>query len=182
MSKRTSSLCALLIGIVCGILIGISGSKARLGKSGSTVAVMDTTTVTDTIHYVMPTAKDSVRTRYITRYLPVVKRDTIIAERLTRKTGDAFPPLLLSDDRDSTAVEIPITQKRYDGEDYRAYVSGYEARLDSIFVYAKSTTIRERSMKPPDKWHIGITGGYGITGKGLQPYIGIGLTYSLISF
>ncbi len=182
MSKRTSSTCALLIGIVCGIIIGVFCPLGQLGESGSTVVVRDTTTVTDTLHYLMPTATDSVRTRTITRYLPVVKRDTIIAERLTYKTGDAFPPFLLSDERDSTAVEIPITQKRYEGEDYRAYVSGYEARLDSIFVYARSTTIRERSMKPPDKWHIGITGGYGITTNGLRPYIGIGLTYSIISF
>ena len=87
-------------------------------------------------------------------------------------------------DSDSAAVEIPITQKRYDGEDYRAYVSGYEPNLDSIFVFPKTTVIHERSYKPPNKWHIGITGGYGygFKSKQAEPYIGIGITYSLISF
>ena len=90
----------------------------------------------------------------------------------------------MSDERDSMAVEIPITQKRYESDDYRAYVSGYEPRLDSIFVFPKTTIIRERSYKPPNKWHIGITGGYGygIKSKQVEPYIGIGLTYSIINF
>lgn len=179
MSKKTA-LFGLLILFVG--LMGIVGIMGFMGKRGETVVVCDTTTVMDTIPYFMPVATDSVRTKYITRYLPVVKRDTILAENYDHHNGEAIPPLLLSDERDSTAVEIPITQKRYEGEDYCAYVSGYEATLDSIFVYAKTTTVRERSSKPPDKWHIGITGGYGITAKGLQPFIGIGLTYSLISF
>lgn len=179
MSKRTTlfGLLVLFVG-----LMGIVGIMGIVGKSGDTITVRDTTTVTDTIFYMMPVATDSVRTKYITRYLPVVKRDTILAENSNLHNGECLPPLLLSDDRDSTAVEIPITQKRYEGTDYCAYVSGYEASLDSIFVFARTTTIRERSTKPPDKWHIGVTAGYGITTKGLQPYVGIGLTYSLISF
>ncbi len=98
--------------------------------------------------------------------------------------GMEFPPQEMSDERDSMAVEIPITQKRYESDDYRAYVSGYEPRLDSIFVFPKTTVIRERSYKPPNRWHIGITGGYGygIKSKQVEPYIGIGLTYSIISF
>lgn len=89
-----------------------------------------------------------------------------------------------SGDSDSATVAIPITQKRYDGDNYRAYVSGYEPNLDSIFVFPKTTVIRERSYKPPNKWHIGITGGYGygFKSKQAEPYIGIGITYSIISF
>ena len=90
----------------------------------------------------------------------------------------------MSDERDSMAVEIPIIQKRYDGDDYRAYVSGYEPNLDSIYVFPKTTVIHERSYKPPNKWHIGITGGYayGFKSKQAEPYIGLGITYSIISF
>ncbi len=181
MSNKTTTLLALLTGLVCGVLVGIACTIGMAAKRCETVTVRDTMTVTDTVFYMMPTATDSVRTKYITRYLPVVKRDTIVAGN-NRHNGECLPPLLLSGDSDSTAVEIPITQKRYEGEGYRAYVSGYEASLDSIFVYARTTTIRERSAKPPDKWHIGVTAGYGFTTKGMQPYVGIGLTYSLISF
>ncbi|MBR1464950.1 MAG: hypothetical protein IJ607_01150 [Bacteroidaceae bacterium] len=85
---------------------------------------------------------------------------------------------------DSIPVEIPIIQKRYEGDDYRAYVSGYEPSLDSIYVFPKTTVIHERSYKPPNKWHIGITGGcgYGFKSKQAEPYIGIGITYSIFSF
>ena len=81
--------------------------------------------------------------------------------------------------------KTPIfTAGTYVGKDYLAYVSGYEPSLDSIFVYPKTTTIRERIYKPPNKWHIGITGGYGYSFKTKQatPYVGIGITYSLFSF
>jgi hypothetical protein len=180
MSRKTA-IVTLFTGIVCGVAIGITGSKVMRGKSGC-VVVRDTTTVRDTVCYTLPAASDSARTKYITRYLPLVKRDTLFAEMNDQDNGDFIPSVQLSDDRDSASVEIPITQKRYDGADYCAYVSGYEASLDSIFVYTRTTTIKERGSKPPDKWHIGITGGYGITPKGLRPYVGIGLTYSLISF
>ena len=133
--------------------------------------------------------------------------DTFLAENYAQNIGENIPPQelaspklltlnhsckhdgirlteVLSDERDSMAVEIPITQKRYDGDDYRAYVSGYEPNLDSIFVFPKTTVIHERSYKPPNKWHIGITGGYGygFKSKQAEPYIGIGITYSIFSF
>ena len=105
-------------------------------------------------------------------------------EDVAQNNGENIPPLYASVDSDSAAVAIPITQKRYDGDDYRAYVSGYEPNLDSIFVFPKTTVIHERSYKPPNKWHIGITGGYGygFKSKQAEPYIGIGITYSIISF
>lgn len=73
-----------------------------------------------------------------------------------------------------------MEQKRYEGEGYRAYVSGYMPCLDSIFVYQKRETVTIK--KPPNHWHIGLTGGYGFTPRGAQPYIAIGITYSLFSF
>lgn len=110
--------------------------------------------------------------------------DTFLAENYAQNIGENIPPQELSDERDSMAVEIPITQKRYEGDDYRAWVSGYEPSLDSIYVFPKTTVIHERSYKPPNKWHIGITGGYGygFKSKQAEPYIGIGITYSIFSF
>lgn len=98
--------------------------------------------------------------------------------------GTEIPPQEMSDERDSMAVEIPITQKRYEGEGYRVYVSGYEPNLDSVYVFQRTAVVHERSYKPPNKWHIGITGGYGygFKSKHAEPYIGIGITYSIISF
>lgn len=90
----------------------------------------------------------------------------------------------MSDERDSVAVKIPITQKRYDGENYSAWVSGYEPSLDSIFVSQRTDVVTIREKKPPNKWHIGVQCGVGYTFKSKQfePFIGVGLSYSIISF
>lgn len=184
-----AALVFMLVGLVLGGIIGYS----LFGRGTITVKTeRDTTTYVDTVPYYQPVAKDSAVIRYVTRTLPVKgsdssttnKTDTFLAENYAQNNGENIPPQGMSDERDSMAVEIPIIQKRYDGDDYRAYVSGYEPNLDSIFVFPKTTVIHERSYKPPNKWHIGITGGYGygFKSKQAEPYIGVGLTYSLFSF
>ncbi len=185
-----AALLFMLVGLVLGGIIGY-GVSGR-GKATDYVSKRDTSTYIDTIPYYQPVPKDSAVIRYVTRTLPVKggdnittnKSDTFLPENYAQNNGENIPPQEMSDERDSMAVEIPITQKRYDGDDYRAYVSGYEPSLDSIFVFPKTTTIRERAYKPPNKWHIGITAGYGygFKSKQAEPYIGIGITYSIISF
>lgn len=174
------------------IAAGFLGYHAGVSEKESRIVERDTSTYIDTIPYYQPVPKDSMVIKYVTRTLPVKRRDssttnktdTFLAENYAQNNGENIPPLYASVDSDSAAVVVPITQKRYENADYRAYVSGYEANLDSIFVFPKHTIIRERSEKPPNKWHIGITGGYGygIKSKQLEPYIGVGLTYSLFSF
>lgn len=112
------------------------------------------------------------------------------------KMGDAAQPPIRADTNtagiywqelagntaDSATVELPIMQSVYESKDYKAYVSGVHAQLDSIFVYPLHEVVTIKEKQPPKRWHIGVTTGYGLTTKGMQPYIGIGLTYSLISF
>ena len=182
---------ALDVLALTGFMIGCYGVFCMYNVS-RVASYCDTTTYVDTIPYYQPVPKDSAVIRYVTRTLPVKgsdnsttnKSDTFLAEKYAQNNGENIPPLYASVDSDSAAVAIPITQKRYDGDDYLAYVSGYEPNLDSIFVFPKTTVIRERSEKPPNKWHIGITGGYGygFKSKQAEPYIGIGITYSIISF
>ncbi len=84
--------------------------------------------------------------------------------------------------QDSVAVEIPITQKHYRDSTYEAWVSGFSQNLDSIRVYPRTETITIRDYKPPNRWHLGLTAGYAYTPRGFQPYIGIGISYSLFSW
>ena len=180
-----AALVFMLVGLVLGGIIGYG--VFRCADSSINVTERDTSTYVDTIPYYKPVPKDSTVIKYVKRTLPVStpqKNDTSLAENYAQNNGENIPPLYASVDSDSAAVAIPITQKRYDGDDYRAYVSGYEPNLDSIFVFPKTTVIHERSYKPPNKWHIGITGGYGygLKSKQAEPYIGIGITYSIISF
>ena len=196
--------------LVCGLACMVTGLCMTCQCDGVTSeTVRDTITYVDTIAYYQPVLRDSTVLRYVMRVLPVKgrdnittnKTDTFLAEKYAQNNGENIRNSgcarqkeselsLLSLNRsvgvdsDSAAVAIPITQKRYEGNDYRAYVSGYEPRLDSIFVYPKTSVVHERSYKPPNKWHIGITGGfgYGLRSNRAEPSIGIGITYSIFSF
>lgn len=42
--------------------------------------------------------------------------------------------------KDSQTISLPITQKYYDSDNYKAWVSGYEPRLDSIMTFNKTVT------------------------------------------
>ena len=81
---------------------------------------------------------------------------------------------------DSVNVQIPITQKVYEDSTYKAYISGYNASLDSFYIYpqTKIVTIKEK----PKRWHLSVSAGYGITPKGLQPCLMVGVSYMIFSF
>ena len=117
-----------------GWMVGLSSRESR--EAPDTVRV----TVTDTVAFYQPVARDSLVIRYVTRVLPTCSResheeqDTVDEVAMTsRHTGHILP--------DSVGVEVPISQKKYETAQYRAYVSGFEPSLDSIFVNQK--TVRE---------------------------------------
>lgn len=191
-----AALVFILVGLVlgCMLVLGCIIGYGVFGRSKATdyVSERDTSTYIDTIPYYQPVPKDSMVIKYVTRTLPVKRRDssttnktdTFLAENHAQKDGGNIPPQELSDDRDSMAVEIPITQQRYESDEYSAWVSGYAPCLDSIRVYPRTTVIRERERKPPNRWHIGVTGGYGygIKSKQVEPFVGVGIMYSILSF
>lgn len=76
---------------------------------------------------------------------------------------------------DTLHVALPIEQKVYEDSTYRAYVSGFDAKLDSIKIYQPTRYITITNTSPPNRWSWGLQGGVGITPKGIQPYIGIGI-------
>ena len=78
---------------------------------------------------------------------------------------------------DSVEVELPIEQKVYSDSLYKAWVSGFDARLDSIYIYQPTRYITIKTTEQPSRWSWGVQGGVGITPKGVQPYIGIGATF-----
>ena len=82
--------------------------------------------------------------------------------------------------RDTIEVEIPITERTYLDEEYKAVVEGYNPILKSIEVYPKTAYITTtETIKERKRWgvSIGIQGGYGITPKGYQPYAGVGVSF-----
>lgn len=83
--------------------------------------------------------------------------------------------------QDSVTVILPIEQRTYASDQYTAWVSGYEARLDSIALYAKEVVV-ERELyldKKRRRWGCVVGAGVGTNLKGVSPYVGITVGYSL---
>jgi len=86
---------------------------------------------------------------------------------------------------DTVAVPVPIERKTYEDSSYRAVVSGWHPSLDTLDIYQKTTIIEKQipvPVKVKPRWTVGITAGYGAGKDGLTPYVGVGVTYGLISF
>lgn len=127
--------------------------------------ICDTTKVTivDSVKKSFPLPVDSFVVRYITKSLPIA-RDSATTKHLVR---------------DSVKVQIPISQKVYEDTLYKAYVSGYEPKLDSITIKQKTTYITHTIRDKESRFRIGLQAGYGLTPKGMMPYFGVGLSYRL---
>ena len=117
----------------------------------------------DTVRVIEPQYIHSVETQRVEAPMALARRDT---------TG-AMPV-------DSIIVEIPVESRQYVGESYRAYVSGWRPRLDSLILTRPVASV---AVSPATRQHsrisAGIQAGVGLTPKGLQPYVGIGLTLRL---
>lgn len=148
----------LCISVVLNIVLYIEHGKIKSEKVCDTTKV----TVVDSVKKSFPVPVDSFVVRYITKSLPVAR------DSATKQLGN-----------DSVKVQIPISQKVYEDTLYRAYVSGYEPNLDSITIKQRTTYITRTIRDKESRFRIGLQAGYGLTPKGMMPYVGIGLSYRL---
>ena len=152
---------------IIGIIIGLCLVKCVSKPVDNIKIERDTVVVVDTAYYDRPVAKDSIRTKFVTRWLPA-KHDTI-SNTVTMWAHD------------TVAVEVPITSKHYGSGEYDAWVSGFEPSLDSIRVYQRTAYVTEvRTIsKPPNKWELDIVGGidYGFKSQQYRPFAGGELLY-----
>lgn len=124
--------------------------------------------VTDTIFKVIKVDRPIVRESTIVKYevvqLPIVANDTICV-------SDTI--------KDSVFVQVPIEQKVYSDSNYTAWVSGYRPKLDSISITHQEVSFHKlvNNSKGSKRLFIGIQVGYGITPRGMQPYLGLGVSY-----
>lgn len=149
----------LCISIILNIFLYLEHSSIESKK------VCDTTkiTIVDSVKKSFPMPVDSFVVRYITRLLPITS-DSATTKHLVS---------------DSVKVQIPISQKVYEDTLYKAYVSGYEPKLDSITIKQKTTYITHTIRNKEPWFRIGLQAGYGLTPKGMMPYFGVGLSYRL---
>ena len=162
----------VIITVLAGIFVGAyvrECQSCRVRTADPTECVTDTFTVYDTIPYHAPVQQSELVTGSRRYTLPTYCFISVGGQ--PRCSGD------------SEIVELPIIQRHYADSTYEAWVSGpIDPKLDSLRVFASTTIVTKREWKPPKRWHIGPTIGCGFTPKGFQPYIGVSITYSIISF
>lgn len=149
--------------------------EAKVSVGAKYETVYDTIPWFDTIPYYLPVPRDSVVIRYVTATLPAA-HDSITADD---DPGDAVCEKAVSD---SARVVVPITQKVYSTPDFTAYVSGYQASLDSFNIYRQHYQLEPR---PPDKtsrWGLSAGTGVAWTPNGLRPALFVGVTYTFKRF
>ena len=157
-----------LAGAILGLCTGFFSAKAIYDKPLEESVIRDTVTLHDTIPDIAPTPKDSVRLKYVTRWLPRAVHDTI----------DHFVEVSKMM-HDTVAVQVPITSKHYGSKDYDAWVSGFDPSLDSIKVYKETQVITEaitRTVK--DNKHFFLDAGagceYKFDSKTVVPFAEVG--------
>lgn len=114
--------------------------------------------------------------RYVQKIGNYVQETGYNDEGVDTSHGKVFQP------PDSADVIIPITQKKYEGKEYTAWVSGYEARLDSINILRRTDIVTKTLYvdKKRRRWGCVAGVGVGVNRKGeVQPMLGVTFGYRL---
>lgn len=182
----------VLIGVFLGIILGVIYNHVIAPKiyNGDGVEVKREVFY-DTIPYIAPPPKDSVFSRTDIVRLPVVNPtpgthkpgSNLISganHNNTQSVDTLINTICVESPGDSATVAVPITQYEFSDSTYNLKVSGFNVAVDELKVFPRRevVTIKE----PPNRWHLGLSAGYGITPKGMQPIVALTLTYSLFSF
>lgn len=128
----------------------------------------DTVRVTKWLHDTV-TVESSRPSGSVQAWLPVVKPEAPEVPDTTISKMETVAP-------DTVLVDVPIEEKVYIGDNYRAIVRGYQPELTDIWVRETVSTIRVPVRR---RWNVtaGPQVGIGITPDGWRPYAGVGVTF-----
>lgn len=116
-------------------------------------------------------------------------RDTITRDKPILQVRTAIDTLLVpvTDTltlRDTIWMQQPREQIAWQDSFAMVYASGIRPQVDSVKHFVTTQVITERipvEVVRKTRWGIGINAGYGASKDGLTPYVGIGITYNIIS-
>ena len=199
-------LAKILAYVLVGVLLCLNVYQCHRGRAvlPTNGAYIDTLTVYDTVRVEIPAPQEEKPLGSVTAKLPVSVTKVSENERKLQETvqmlrdslanfGKSIPPTAYDKEdnfpnkseqtQDSVTVQIPITQRVYETDRYRAVVSGYQPSLDDLLIYQPSQVVRIKDK--PKRWGVGVQVGYGVT-IGKQPqfstYIGVGVSYNIWNF
>ena len=161
-SKRILLLLLVAVSTLIGFRLGGLHQCHRMRPNGAINAKVDTLIVRDTITFLKP--------------ISVTKR--VVERELVRVTDTI-------DVHDTLYVYLDREQIQWRDSLCEVYASGINPRVDSVRHYRESKIITIETQTPvkvKDNWGVGLQAGYGASKDGLSPYIGIGLTYNILSW
>ena len=121
--------------------------------------------------------------------IQVIKRDTLrlntpILREIHKVTHDTIKIVMNDTIVRRDTIYLEREQRVYEDEDYKAFVSGFQPRLDSIYVYPK--TIYEAKVSTRKEWRqftYGVQVGVGVvmpfnSSLSFGGYVGVGIGYN----
>lgn len=178
--------------LLMAVVAGASLSCAYRLHSKPPIKQVDTVYIHDTTRILEPVAVQYIPTGYELTQIGLVaelrdRLSELVSELEAVRMADRICSLADSlDQREPTIIvrdslvfiQVPMEQKIYEGENYKAAVSGYKPTLDWIETYNTTKTITPQ----PKKWGLSISAGYGITPNGFEPTLMIGVSRDFIQW
>lgn len=169
------------LGIAVAVLIGFLIGQQHPQKSPvePKPEKVDTLFIRDTNSYTEPPKEPSPDVLIKEIPVPVYVADSSAIDSLLTEcsrlkiVGDSLQLILLR------------VQRHYSDSTFDAWVSGIDPRLDSIKTYQNNMVITKEipvQVKVRSRWGLGIQAGYGASKDGLSPYIGVGVSYNVLSW
>ena len=145
---------AVLLGFLVGQRCPRNGGGETLIPKVDTLFIRDTTKVTEPISV----------TKRVVDSIPYPVTDTL---RL----------------RDTLYVILERKQIRWEDSLAVVYASGVMPQVDSVIHHIENLIItKEIPLIKKTRWGLGVQAGYGISNQGLTPYVGVGVSYNIISW
>ena len=145
---------AILIGFLIGQRCPKGGQNEPIKERVDTLFIRDTIKVTEAVSV----------TKHVVDSVPYPVIDTL---RL----------------RDTLYVYLEREQIRWEDSLAVVYASGIDPQVDSVIHFQDQLIItKEISVTKKTRWGLGVQGGMGIGKGGITPYVGIGVSYNLLSW
>ena len=158
--KVMTILCVILLMFSIGILIGQKNRQKTPIEPPETK--VDTLVIRDTIMQYNPIFVNKIKVDSV--LIPI--KDTIVI-------------------RDSVYIYMDREKITWRDSLCEVYASGIMPQVDSVrhFTKYKYITIETQvPVKVKSHWGLGVNAGYGVGQGGLTPYIGIGVSYNILSW
>ena len=167
------------VGLAVAVLLGfLVGQRCPRNGGGETATPkVDTLFIRDTNTFTEPKKEPSPDVLIKEIPVPVYVADSSAIDSLLNECAR------LERVGDSLQLVLLRVQRHYSDSTFDAWVSGVDPRLDSIKTYQTNMVItKEIPVIKKTRWGLGVHAGVGAGKGGLTPYVGVGVSYNLLSW